>query len=131
MQRQAGFEAQRVTGTETRPAGCRRRRALPTMMLRHRCGYGDLDARLARVPGAGDDALRAVPRALGDAESADGCRRGPDTDASWPAPRGPARPARHESAVMSVPPIAAITRSVFEALGMTSNTSRRRGATTR
>ena len=84
---------------------------------------GQLDAVLARVARAGHGADRARRPAR--------CRRGtgrwpPPPARSWPGARGPTGPwtamiAR--LAVTSSPPIAATTRSVLDALGMTSKTS--------
>ncbi len=122
MQRQAGLEAQRVAGAEPgrSDAGADDRRPQVGGGVRR---DGDLDAPLARVAGAGDRARRAVPRRRG--RRGTGRRRRPPgtRPPGGRAPPAPARRARPGRAVVSSPPTASRTRSVFDALGITSNTS--------
>ena len=118
----AGLQAQRVAGAEPgrRDAGADDRR--PQVRRRAR-RHGDLDAALARVAGAGDGrtACRSTPaRRRGSGRPR---RRPGRPSASRSSACGPCTASTARSWVVSSPPIAARTRSVFDALGITSNTS--------
>ena len=89
-----------------------------------RGGHGDLDAALAGVAGAGDDARRRPSHVAWPTRNRPTAAASGNTvrqPLAWPA--DPARRAPPARAVVSRPPIAARTRSVFDAFGITSNTS--------
>ena len=123
VQRQPGLEPQRVAGAEAGrgEAGLEHRRPERRRDLGR---DGALDAVLAGVAGAGDDALDALPLELARRRSAATCGRvGDDRRRAASRASGPGAAITARVSVTSSPPMAARTPSVFEAFGMTSKRS--------
>ncbi len=82
---------------------------------------GDLDAGLAGVAGAGDGARHSPPLRVADTEAPDRRRPAARSSPAVACACGPWTASTTRSWVVSAPPTAATTRSVLEALGITSN----------
>ena len=85
-------------------------------------GHGDLDAALARVAGAGDRARHAVATRRGRRGSVRRRRHRGTPSPGGRSPADPARPARRARASSRARRWPRGTRSVFDALGITSKT---------
>ena len=123
---QPGLEPQRVAGAEPGglDAGAERRR--PTAGRRASAGHGELDAVLAGVAGAGDDAAATpVPRRTRPTRNRPTAAASGTTAASRSRASGPCTARTARSAVTSAPPPdgVAAPASVFDAFGMTSKRS--------
>ena len=123
VQRQRGFEPQRVASTEPGGHGAGGDESVPERsgdIGRNR----DLDAILAGVAGAGDDARGRRATCTGATRNRPTCGRlRPERSRRVVRAVGPWTAITARSCVVSRPPITARTRSVLEAFGITSNTA--------
>ncbi len=124
VQGQAGLEAQGVAGAEARPGGHRRRASASQKAGGHLGRHGALDAVLAGVAGAGHDAgARPSSRTAATAKRGNGSGLGRHRGQGARVRRDPARRSPPGRPWCPRRPWPRRTRSVLEALGMTSKRS--------